>query len=91
MELYDIIKEPCVSEKGTELGKQNKHLFLVDKNSNKLQIKSAIEKIFKVKVASVNIIRLKGKKRRVRYKEGMTPEKKKAIITLKEGHKIELV
>jgi large subunit ribosomal protein L4 len=68
----------------------NKYLFLVDKYANKFQIKKAVEEIYKVSVRSVNSLISQGKMKRVRYQIGKTSDSKKAIVTLKEGSKIEL-
>lgn len=86
---YTVIKKPLITEKGTDLTAQNKYFFLVDKRANKIDIKRAVEKIFKVTVANVNTHILSGKKKRVRYREGLTAEKKKAIVTLKQGDSID--
>jgi large subunit ribosomal protein L23 len=67
------------------------YTFKVDIKSNKYEIKKAIEEAFGVKVSDVNTIRYLGKKKRVRIKEGKRPDWKKAIITLAEGQKIEIV
>jgi len=85
---YTIIKYPLITEKGSYLGSQNKYLFCVDKRANKLEIKRAIEEIYKVMVSDVNTLRVRGKKKRVRQEWGRTPEWKKAVISLKEGEKI---
>ena len=69
----------------------NQYLFLVDPQANKIQIRKALEEIYKVKVDSVNTIRGQGKLKRVRFHEGRKPSWKKAIVTLKEGHKIEVI
>ena len=87
---YDIIKSLLRTEKSTRLMAQNKYLFLVDKRANKVEIKKAVEDIFKVKVISVNVLNMKGKPRRVRYKLGKTAAWKKALVTLKEGDTIEV-
>lgn len=87
---YSIVKYPVITEKGTQLGPQNKYLFSVDIKANKIEIKKAIEEIYKVKVARVNTMKVRGKKRRVRFQEGKTPDWKKAIVTLAEGQSIEL-
>lgn len=86
---YDIIKTLIRTEKGTVLEEKGKYLFEVAKSSNKIEIKKAIEEIYKVKVQDVNIMLVPGKKKRVRQQIGMTPDWKKAIVTLKQGHKIE--
>lgn len=88
---YDIIKSIVRTEKSTKYYEpEGKYLFFVDKSCNKLQIKEAVEKIYKVKVKDVNTFISKGKLRRIRYQVGKTPEVKKAIVTLEEGQKIEL-
>ena len=86
---YDIVKTLLRTEKGTSLEPDRKYLFEVAKNATKIQIKGAIEEIYKVKVESVNTAIASGKKKRVRQELGWTPDWKKAIVTLKEGSKIE--
>ena len=86
---YDIIKALVRTEKSSLYEPQRKYLFLVGKFSNKIQIKRAVEEIYKVKVADVNTLVSCGKIRRVRRQSGKTPDTKKAIVTLKEGQKIE--
>ena len=88
-EPYSVIKSLLQTEKGTSLGVLNKYLVHVDKRANKIEIKNAIEKIYSVKVKSVNTVNVRGKKKKVRYIQGRTPDWKKAIVTLHEGHKIE--
>lgn len=68
----------------------NKYTFLVAMKANQLQIKEAIEQIYRVKVVKVNTLIASGKTKRVRYKTGKTADWKKAIVTLKEGQKIEV-
>lgn len=87
---YDIIKCILRTEKGTKLMQQNKYLFIVDKLANKIQIKKAVEEVYKVKVADVNVMNMKGKPRRVRYQLGHTSDWKKAVVTLKKGNTIEV-
>ena len=86
---YSIIRSRLETEKGTALGAYNKYLFQVDKKANKLEVKKAVETIYKVKVKSINTVSVPGKKKRVRYAEGKTPDWKKAVVTLEEGQKIE--
>lgn len=86
----DILIKPVVSEKSTSLLAENKYTFIVELNANKTEIKKAVEEIFKVKVETVNTMRVKGKMKRVRQFTGRTPERKKAIVTLKDGDKIEI-
>jgi large subunit ribosomal protein L23 len=69
---------------------QNKYLFWVDKAANKIQVKRAVETIYKVNVTDVNTIRVKGKPKRIRQQLGHTPSWKKAIVTLKQGDAIEI-
>lgn len=87
---YDIIKTLVRTEKGTMLESQRKYLFQVAKNSNKIEIKKAVEEIYKVKVQAVNTSIVRGKLKRVRQEQGSTTPWKKAIVTLKEGQKIEV-
>lgn len=85
---YDIIKSILRTEKANLYQPEGKYLFLVDKTANKIQIKRAIEEIYKVKVKTVNTFISCGKAKRVRYQLGLTPDLKKAVVTLKEGQKI---
>ena len=87
---HDIIKNMLRSEKGTELLVQNKYLFRIAKDANKIDVKRSVEDIYKVQVDSVNIMNIKGKKRRVRFRQGMTSAWKKAIVTLKPDNRIEV-
>lgn len=87
---YDIVKSMLRTEKSTALLPQNKYLFWVEKRANKIQIKKAVEDIYKVKVESVNTSMQRGKLRKVRYVQGKSPDWKKALVTLKEGSKIEV-
>jgi len=84
----EIIKALLKTEKSTLHEPQNQYLFLVDKTANKIQIKSAVEEIYKVKVKTVNTLISCGKLKKVRYQLGRTPDFKKAMVTLKEGQKI---
>ena len=87
----DIIKGPIITEKSMSLQQnENTITFNVDVKANKTQIKQAIEKIFNVKVESVNTVNVKPKKKRVGRYVGKTNRKKKAIVKLKEGSSIEL-
>ncbi|AFV12757.1 50S ribosomal protein L23 [Thermacetogenium phaeum DSM 12270] len=88
---HDVLIRPLVTEKAVNLAQeQNKYTFYVDKRANKIEIKKAVEDLFKVKVLSVNTINVKGKKKRVGRYEGRTPERKKAIVTLRPGDKIDI-
>ena len=81
----DIILKPVVSEKSYSLIDEGKYTFLVDPRATKTEIKLAIEKIFGVKVASVNTINRVGKARRTRFGIGKRKDTKRAIVTLREG------
>jgi large subunit ribosomal protein L23 len=89
---YDIIDTVCLTEKSTLLsGKLNKYVFRVSPRANKAQIRSAIERLFKKKVTSVNTCNYAGKKKRERTASfGRESHWKKAIVTLRSGDKIDL-
>ena len=86
----EIIKAPVITEKASVVGQNNQYVFKVDPRANKIEIKQAIEKIFKVKVEAVRTLNVKPKKRRVGRYTGLTNRSKKAIVTLAEGQTIEL-
>ncbi|MFA7589559.1 MAG: 50S ribosomal protein L23 [Acholeplasmataceae bacterium] len=87
---YEIIKAPIITEKSTKLvEEENKYTFKVDKKANKIEIKKAVEAIFKVKVLSVNTINVLPKARKVGKYEGFRPAYKKAVVKLVEGQKID--
>ena len=88
---HDIVRGLLRTEKGADMMPSNKYLFWVDTKANKVEIRDAVENIYKVKVQKVNTINVKGKPKRVRYAVGMTSGWKKAIVTLKEGNKIDVV
>ncbi|MCP4648934.1 MAG: 50S ribosomal protein L23 [PVC group bacterium] len=90
MNPFRIVKYILRTEKGTKLENQNKYLFCVDIKANKVEIKQAIEYIYRVKVDSINTTVVPGKMKRVRYKAGKTSEWKKAVVTLKKGQKIKI-
>jgi large subunit ribosomal protein L23 len=84
-----IIKALIRTEKSTTYEGQGKYLFLIDNRANKVEIKRAVEDVYKVKVTGVNTFIASGKMKRVRYQLGKTPDLKKAVVTLKKGEKIE--
>jgi large subunit ribosomal protein L23 len=90
MEARDIIIRPVVTEKSTDLMPLNKYTFEVHKNANKVQIRQAVEENFKVKVVDVNTVRTIGKLKRMGRFVGRRSEWKKAIVTLREGDRIEI-
>lgn len=88
---HDIIRRPVITEKATDAKELlNKITFAVDTRANKLEVKQAVESIFKVGVAKVNILNVKGKTKRIGKNVGKRPGWKKAVITLKEGDTIEV-
>ena len=91
-DLYDIVQTVCLTEKATLLSEKfNKYVFRVHPRANKLEIKAAVEKLFKKSVLSVNTCNYAGKKKRERTASfGRKANWKKAIVTLKKGDKIEL-
>jgi len=86
----DILLAPVVSEKSYGLLDENKYTFLVAPQANKTEIKIAVEKVFGVKVLSVNTINRQGKKRRTRFGIGKRPDTKRAIVTVAEGQRIDI-
>ena len=86
----EIIKAPVVTEKSQMALQNGVYTFKVDSRANKTEIKSAIERLFNVKVKSVRTLNAKPKKRRVGRYTGMTNRFKKAIVTLEEGQTIDL-
>ena len=83
----DIIIKPVLTEKGYDGIADKKYTFIVKKDANKIQIKQAVESLFNVKVESVNTVSCKGKLKRMGRHEGYTPDRKKAVVTLKEDSK----
>ena len=88
--LYDKIISPLVTEKSTILSEQNKIVFKVPMNANKINLKKNIEKIFKVNVIKVNIINKQNREKLTRGRKIKVSGFKKAIITLKKGQSIDL-
>jgi len=86
----DIIKNIVRTEKGAAVLTQNKYIFEVGSKANKIDIAKAVEGIYKVKVIKVNTMKVRGKKKRIRYKQGLTPDWKKVVVTLKSGDKIDI-
>lgn len=86
----DIIKAPIITEKSSDLAKNNTYVFSVDVKANKTQIKQAIENVFDVKVENVNTVNVKPKKKRVGRYTGKTNRVKKAIVKLSKDSSIEL-
>ncbi|RJQ52893.1 MAG: 50S ribosomal protein L23 [Nitrospiraceae bacterium] len=90
--IYEVLKGPLLTEKGTLMKEQdNKVLFKVAVNANKIEIRKAVEEIFKVKVDRVTTMNCMGKRKRMGKHEGKRSDWKKAIVTLKEGEKLDFV
>ena len=88
--LYVVIVSPVITEKATALSEHNKVVFKVRKDATKPQIKEAVEKLFDVKVMSVNTVLTKGKKKVFRGRLGQRSDVKKAIVTLEAGQTIDV-
>ncbi len=90
MDTYDIVKALIRTEKSTNYDEPfGRYAFWVNRVANKIQIKKSVESIYKVKVDFVNTHIVKGKAKRLRHQIGYTSDWKKAIVGLKEGHKID--
>ncbi|MEQ8968202.1 MAG: 50S ribosomal protein L23 [Azospirillaceae bacterium] len=88
--MYDIIRAPVVTEKSTNISEHNQVTFKVPLDASKPEIKQAVETLFSVKVAAVNTLRQKGKTKRFRGVVGRRNDTKKAVVTLAEGHGIDV-
>jgi large subunit ribosomal protein L23 len=87
---YDVILSPVITEKATMASEHNKVMFKVAKTATKPQIKEAIEHLFDVKVKSVNTLTRRGKIKAFRNRIGQRSDVKRAIVTLEEGHRIDV-
>ena len=87
---YDVLIAPVVTEKATMASEHNKVVFKVARTATKPQIKEAVEKLFDVKVKNVNTLIRKGKKKVFKGTLGEQSDVKKAIVTLEEGHRIDV-
>ena len=87
---YDIVRSPVITEKSTLGAENNQVTFRVPLTASKPEIKSAVEDLFGVKVKSVNTLRVKGKTKRFRGIKGRRPDVKKAMVTLEDGHSIDV-
>ena len=91
LDVHIVIKRPLITEQGMHLVETRRiYPFAVDPRANKIQIREAVESLFKVEVESVNTANRKGKRRRRGRRVGRTPNWKKAYVKLREGHAIEL-
>jgi len=87
---HEVLRRPVITEKNTQLNEQSRYVFEVAREANKLQIKQAVEVIFKVTVTGVNTINVPSKPRRFGRSVGRTKPWKKAIVSLAKGQRIEL-
>jgi large subunit ribosomal protein L23 len=88
---YDVVRRPVVTEKSAGVQEaRNQYTFEVHKDTNKIEVKKAIETLFSVKVEAVNMITMPAKRRRVFGRPGHTPAWKKAVVTLKDGDSIDV-
>ena len=88
---YDVIKSPAITEKATMLSANNQVVFNVARDATKPQIKAAVEKLFGVKVETVNTLVRKGKFKRFKGRAAMQSDVKKAVVTLAEGQTIDVM
>lgn len=86
---HDLIRRPIITEKSTILGEDGKYVFQVSKDANKSNLKSAVEKIFDVKVKKINILNQDGKQKRFKGRIGKRADFKKAIVTLEKDFSID--
>ncbi|MGB8485562.1 MAG: 50S ribosomal protein L23 [Xanthobacteraceae bacterium] len=87
---YDVILSPIITEKATAASERNQVMFRVARTATKPQIKEAVEKLFDVKVKSVNTLTRPGKRKVFRNRIGQQSDVKRAIVTLEEGHRIDV-
>ena len=87
---YDVIVAPIITEKATIASENNQVVFKVRRNATKPQIKAAVEQLFDVKVTAVNTLLRKGKTKRFRGVRGRQQDVKKAVVTLADGHRIDV-
>ncbi len=89
-QMYDIVRGPVITEKATNASEHNQVIFRVPLNADKREVKAAVEGLFKVNVTAVNTIRVMGKLKRFRGRPGRRSDYKKAIVTLREGQRIDV-
>lgn len=89
--MYDILLKPIITEKTTLVAEQGKIVFAVKLDATKTDVKNAVEKVYNVKVKSVNTVMKPGKSKRFKGIPGSTTDVKKAYITLEEGHNIDIM
>jgi len=89
-DLYDVLRSPVITEKATMASEHNQVMFNVARSATKPQIKEAVEKLFTVKVKAVNTLNRKGKVKRFKGRIGKQSDIKRAVVTLEEGHAIDI-
>jgi large subunit ribosomal protein L23 len=89
-QMYDIIRSPVITEKATNASEHNQVIFRVPLTATKHEVKAAVEGLFRVNVTAVNTIRMMGKTKRFRGRPGRRSDYKKAIVTLREGQRIDV-
>ncbi len=89
-DLYDVLRSPVITEKATMASEHNQVMFNVARTATKPQIKQAVERLFTVKVKAVNTLNRKGKVKRFKGRIGKQSDFKRAIVTLEEGHAIDI-
>lgn len=87
---YEVIRRPVITEKATLLSEHNQVTFVVASDASKPEIKAAVEDLFKVKVTAVNTVTVKGKRKKFRGRAGQRSDVKKAMVTLADGHSIDV-
>jgi large subunit ribosomal protein L23 len=91
MHVFQVLKRPLITEKSTILQERNKYVFEVAPAANKSQVREAVERAFEVKVLDVNILPIRGERRRLRNGRWLPPKSgKKAVVTLVQGNTIQL-
>ena len=91
MEIQQVLVKPLITEKSTLLQEQGKYVFQIARKANKVLVKEAVERAFGVKVADVNICWVRGRQKRFGPRLSLTPDTKKAIVTLRAGDRIQLI
>jgi large subunit ribosomal protein L23 len=90
MDTYEVLRRPVITEKSTMLSDIGQYVFEVAEDANKIEVRRAVEEIFKVRVRAVNIVHMRGKMRRMGRTQGRTSDWKKAVVSLEPGFRIEL-
>ena len=89
-QMFDIVRSPVITEKATNVSENNQVIFSVPLTATKREVRAAVEGLFNVKVTAVNTIRVRGKLTRFRGRVGQRSDRKKAVVTLGEGQRIDI-